>query len=257
MAPAADERDDDGEQIDDREQLNEVDGEHPHRLAVLHEKRVVRALGCAPVRIRVDREVREVCDRDEHVAGHDEAELPPRLQPAARVRDQQVDEEAGRDRAQREADRPGQRLVRGHEPRAHEPGEPDGDHQEPGAVQRPPRARDQAGGYERAADERREDGLQPRHVLVFAEVHQRRGRNPDDHCRRRDEKPEARRPAHSSSASRAGPDRSAFVMKPRAPLRSTSGPKSPESRLEIRMTAAGLPFRPSALATSNPSMSGR
>src|SRR2546429_9913392 len=47
--------------------------------------------------------------------------------------------------------------------------------------------------------------------------------------------------AHSRSDKRAAPDSSAFGMKPRAPLRSTSGPKSEPSRLETRMTAGPPP----------------
>ena len=170
MAPAADEGRDDGDEVDDREQLNPTRRPN-NRIVSLSSTR--NALpghsGAHAERIRVDRDVHEMSDRDEHVAGHDESELPPRLQPAARVRDQQVDQEPGRDGAERDADGPGQRLVRAHEPRAHEPGEPDGDQQESGAVQRPPRARDQPGGDERAARERNEDGLQARHVPVVAE----------------------------------------------------------------------------------------
>src|SRR2546428_9617607 len=62
---------------------------------------------------------------------------------------------------------------------------------------------------------------------------------------------------HSRSDKRAAPDSSALGMNPRAPLRSTSGPKSEPSRLETRTTAGPAPPYVRRAATSKPSRSGR
>src|SRR4051812_42258408 len=167
-----------------------------------------------------------------------------------------MDERREQHGAQRLAERVQDRVVRGGEA-GEQDGDPGPDEQPPRVVLGPAGEREQTGGREGPADHEPDDaGAQP---LVVA----RRGEREHGGAQREHRAPPGRMrmqpvgSGHRISALRAAPDSSALGMKPTAPLRPTSGPKSEPSRLETS-TTVGPPLRPvSRDATSNPSRSGR
>src|SRR3954470_16577826 len=194
--------------------------------------------------------VRENRDRP---AGGDDDPVEAGLQLPAGIRGDELQHACSRKGARGVADRV-ERDVVGSAPEADEPAHGDKEQEPAGAVVGPAGPRDQAGNRERPPEQEIE-----RDRGVAARV---RARQLEDEC----ERAEARRGCspggetetvgcQARSADSAAPDSSAFGMKPRAPERSTRGPKSEPSRLETS-TTAGPPSSVRRRATSNPSMSG-
>src|SRR5262249_29992571 len=136
-----------------------------------------------------------------------------------------------------------------------EPREADERHQHAELVVGPTPPREQAAANERPADQQAEPRVQRLRAVVVAEDDRdqpgRANRQTGDDAGR-----ELQLPAHPSKARSAAPDGWALGMKPRAPLRSTSGPKSATSRLETSTTAGDRPLAISRFETSKPSVSG-
>ena len=119
--------------------------------------------------------------------------------------------EVAEDRAEREQPR-----VVGHGERAEEPEVADGSQQQARPVVGPPPERDQAAQGERQPDRHGEADRRGLALLVVA------GENEPGRRRRERERQrgtgDERAASHASNAETAFPERSAFAMKPRAPL---------------------------------------
>ena len=111
-------------------------------------------------------------------AADDHQALGARLQAPRRERDQQVAEDRGEQRVERDPDREQHVVVRRRQAAA-EPGEAGRGHQQPRAVARPSPPREQAGADERPADQQAEPGREPAIVDVPAGEDDRRVREAD------------------------------------------------------------------------------
>ena len=188
------------------------------RVVVRDEDEIVGAcVRLARLRPRREHRVEQRREEGGRVRGCDDRSPEPADQPAARICQQQVnegrDEEAADDRAERVRERR-VRLVQA----VREHAEADRDHQHAGAICRPSRPADQAGGDEGHADEQQQRGRVRRMLVVVARQRQRHRCRAGRQCRRPEEEPGPPRQGHAAkSAAIAAPDSSAFGTKPRAP----------------------------------------
>ena len=193
---------------------------------------VRRALGAGVVHAQQRHEQRADGRRPRR-RGHDD----PRerlADPARRIGEQQVDDHGEGDRADQVADREQQREVGAREP-GQQPRETHGDHERTDAVGRTAAPGEQAGAEEAPADQQELDDDDDLVVGPVAAATRSATMTPRaiPRCRR----PTGRGRGSSRSAASESPERSAFGMKPRAPLEATWEPKSEGSRLDVRITA--------------------
>ena len=186
-------------------------------VAVGDEERALRTVAAGRDRRRVDEHDGERPERDDH--RHREHDPAVALgQAAHRIGEDELRERDEREAAQRIAEREERRVVRGLE-RPERPEEPDGEHLPARPVVRPPT------GGDRPRDGEDDAGGDDEHDERLA-LAQRVGEDEPEragveHGRERHEGGEP--PAgHGSSERTAAPLRSAFEMKPRAPLEAIS-----------------------------------
>ncbi len=230
-APPPHQHDDHRDDDRDPDRVPEREQDRPRGRHRVHEEQVPRAVVAVVDRIAGDERDRGVGGERGDVGERDEPALGPRHQPPARVGEQELDEDGEEEVPDHEPHRVGERAVRVGE-RAEEPGEPDGDHQQPRPVPRIPCVRDEARADERPAEEEPEHGGHDRARLVVARQRERRRADPDGDRGERDRR-DAARPHAGRRAASAGPESSAFGTNPRAPQPAISDPKSLPSRDEV------------------------
>src|SRR5581483_7024002 len=252
LSPATGEEHEDAEEDEDSEH-GEAVVQRVLQAAVVVDQEAVRGAVLTAV-LAVEQRRKDGRERRDHPQPGHEASLHRPLQPARRIREQQLEEHRQVDRAEREAERVEERVVRGPERREDEEEDAGHDEQPAGVVARAQRPADEAAEDEREAGERRDPG--PDDALVVRHDAGDDVERDEDGGDASDREPEDAGPGHSTSAESAEPESSALGMNPAAPLRATSGPKSAASRLETSTTIGPSPFPVSSAATAKPSTSG-